>query len=107
MNILLAPNPAIFYILAVICFCAFLVGLMWYIFSVRKNSATNKQTKSWTIESAKKFLESQNIDTTKSQSQNNENVTKVVENKEVKTTRPKNMPENKTTKVKNEEKKNK
>lgn len=102
MNILLTANPAIFYILAVICFCAFLVGLMWYIFSIRKNSATNKQTKSWTIESAKKFLESQNIDTSKNQPKNDENVTKVVEKKEIKPTSPKNMPENQTTKVKND-----
>lgn len=62
MNIssLLIKTSLIFYILAVVCFCAFCVILLWYLVSEKKNK-NNVQTKSWTIESAKKFLESNNI----------------------------------------------
>ena len=107
MNILLATNPAIFYILAVVCFCAFLVGLMWYIFAIKKNNLNNKQTKSWTIESARKFLESQNVEFNKTQNddkntQNVNEMAKAPESKDIKTTKPKNMPVNKTLKTKND-----
>lgn len=62
MNIssLLIKTSLIFYILAVVCFCAFCVILLWYLVSEKKNK-NNIQTKTWTIESAKKFLESNNI----------------------------------------------
>lgn len=62
MNIssLLIKTSLIFYILAVVCFCAFCVILLCYLVSEKKNK-NNVQTKSWTIESAKKFLESNNI----------------------------------------------
>ena len=57
---LLVVNTLVFYILAVVFFCGFLVVLLFYLLNQKKNN--NKQTKGWTIESAKKFLESQNID---------------------------------------------
>ena len=60
ISLLLIPTSTIFYILAVICFCAFLVVLLWYLLWNKKDKPS-KQTKSWTIESAKKFLESNNI----------------------------------------------
>ncbi len=63
MNIstLLIKTSLIFYILAVIFFCAFCVVLLFYILNQKKDKG-NFQSKSWTIESAKKFLENNNID---------------------------------------------
>ena len=60
MTNLLNVNPLYFYIGALVCFCAFVVYLLFYL--LKQKNGTNKQTKNWTIESAKKFLESQNID---------------------------------------------
>ena len=62
MNIssLLIRTDIIFYILAVIFFCAFCVYLLVYLLNEKKKKS-NFQSKSWTIESAKKFLESNNI----------------------------------------------
>ena len=60
MTNLLNVNPLYFYIGAIVCFCAFVVYLLFYL--LKQKNGTNKQTKNWTIESAKKFLESQNID---------------------------------------------
>lgn len=59
-NLLLIPTSTIFYILALVFFCGFVVVLLWYLLWNKKDKP-NKQTKSWTIESAKKFLESNNI----------------------------------------------
>lgn len=105
MSLLLTPNPTVLYILAVVCFTAFLVGLLWYIFAIKKNSINSKQTKSWTIESAKKFLESQNIDTQTTKPAVKENAPQVVKSEEtvkkapIKRPVPKNMPVNKTTQI--------
>lgn len=57
---MLIRTDLIFYILAIIFFCGFVVVLLWYLLSVKKENNT-KPTKSWTIESAKKFLETNNI----------------------------------------------
>ena len=59
LNLLLVKTDVIFYILSAVFFCAFLIVLIWYLFNKKKES--NKQTKTWTIESAKKFLENNNI----------------------------------------------
>jgi len=59
-SLLLVRTDILFYILALVCFCAFVVVLLWYLLS-RQKDKNNKPTKSWTIESAKKFLESNNI----------------------------------------------
>ncbi len=61
LSTLLIKTSLIFYILAVIFFCAFCVVLLFYILNQKKDKG-NFQSKSWTIESAKKFLESNNID---------------------------------------------
>jgi len=72
MNLFLAVNPLIFYILAVVCFSAFVVMLLWFLLSQKKEG--KKQTKAWTIESAKKFLASQNIDSISLNEKANDNV---------------------------------
>ena len=59
-SLMLIRTDLIFYILAIIFFCGFVVVLLWYLLSVKKENNT-KPTKSWTIESAKKFLETNNI----------------------------------------------
>lgn len=61
LSTLLIKTSLIFYILAVIFFCAFCVVLLFYILNQKKDKG-NFQSKSWIIESAKKFLESNNID---------------------------------------------
>ena len=61
INLLLVRTDVIFYILSAVFFCAFLFVLMWYLI-INKKDTTNKGTKSWTIESAQKFLESNNIE---------------------------------------------
>ena len=73
MNLLLVTNGLIFYILAVICFSAFVVILLWYLLANKKDNG-NKQTKSWTIESAKKFLASQNVEMENSNEKANKNI---------------------------------
>lgn len=60
LSTLCIQTSLIFYILAVAFFCAFCVVLLWYLIS-EKHNKNNIQTKSWTIESAKKFLENNNI----------------------------------------------
>ena len=62
-SLMLIPTSTIFYILALIFFCGFVVVLLWYLLWNKKEKPS-KQTKSWTIESAKKFLESNNIQVT-------------------------------------------
>lgn len=59
-NLLKIRTDIILYICAAICFAGFLVVLLWYLL-YNKRTENNKPTKSWTIESAKKFLESQNV----------------------------------------------
>lgn len=59
-NLMLIRTDLIFYILAVVFFCGFIVALIIYLHT-RQQNPNSKPTKSWTIESAKKFLESNNI----------------------------------------------
>lgn len=59
-SLLSIQTGLVFYILAVICFCAFCVVLLCYLLKQKKDKG-NVQSKSWTIESAKKFLEANNI----------------------------------------------
>lgn len=81
-SLMLIRTDLIFYILAAVFFCAFLVVLLWYLLSVRKSN-NPKPTKTWTIESAKKFLESNNIkideESNKKANENTTNATNIEE----------------------------
>ncbi len=80
-NLLKMRTDFILYICAGVCFAGFLVVLLWY-FLFTKRAENNKPTKSWTIESAKKYLESQNIEIKESSDESaNQNIVKKVENK--------------------------
>lgn len=82
LNLMLLRTDFIFYILAGICFIAFMIIFVWYMLSKQKDNNPTKQTKAWTIESAKKFLEANNIDVKEN---SNEKVEESLENPQTET----------------------
>lgn len=62
----------IFYIASALCFIGFVIVLIYYLFKI-KGGNNSKPTKSWTIESARKFLEANNYNINEKAIENMEN----------------------------------